>query len=405
MNAVSKNTLWLPILVSALGYFVDVYDIVLFSIVRITSLKSLGVTGEALTSVGMFLINIQLLGMLVGGLVWGVIGDKYGRLSVLFGSIILYSAANLANAFVTDVPSYAGLRFLAGFGLAGELGAGVTLVSEMMSQRNRGYGSMVVATAGVFGAITAGLIGDFFAWQTAYIIGAAMGFILLLLRMGVKESLLFAAIKHKNIDKGNLWVLLKSPKLLKKYISCLLVGMPMWLFVGLFMALAPEIGKAMDLQGEVSVGKALLFFNIGWGLGDIGSSLLSQYLGSRKRAVRVFLSMVAFFLAGYLSLQGASTTLFYSLCALLGFGIGYWAIFVLMVSEQFGTNFRATATVSIPNIVRALVIPCSFILMALKPQVGLLWSLGLIGFSAIGIAWVALRSLKETFSASLDFVE
>ena len=400
-----KNSLWPAILVSALGYLVDVYDIVLFTAVRVPSLKALSITGDELTSIGLRLIQIQLLGMVVGGIIWGMIGDKRGRLSVLFGSIILYSSANLANAFVQGVQVYAVLRFIAGFGLAGELGAGVTLVSEMMSKENRGYGTMIIASSGVFGGIAGGLVGDLFSWRTAYFVGGAMGFVLLVLRAGVNESGLFTAIKRKEVEKGKLSMFIRSPQLFGRYLRCLFVGMPIWVLIGLFMTLAPEIGKAMNIQGEVSAGRAILLFNVGLGLGDLSSSLLSQRLKSRKSPAMIFLSLTAIFLGGYLSMRSASAELFYFMCALLGFGSGYWAIFIMIASEQFGTNLRATATTSIPNMVRGLAIPASLILASIKPHLGILRSLALISAASITAAFVSLYSLTETFATSLDFLE
>ena len=390
---------------SALGYFVDVYDIILFTAVRVPSLKALSITGEELTSIGLRLLNIQLLGMLVGGIVWGMIGDKRGRMSVLFGSIILYSSANLANAFVNGIQVYAVLRFIAGFGLAGELGAGVTLVSEMMSKENRGYGTMIIATAGICGGITGGLVGDLFSWRTAFVVGGAMGFLLLLLRAGVNESGLFSAIKRKDVEKGKLTMFFRSPQLFGRYLRCLFVGMPIWILIGLFMTLAPEVGEAMNIHGTVSAGRAILLFNVGLGLGDLSSTFLSQRLKSRKAAAMIFLGITVICLTGYFSAQGASAELFYFMCVLLGFGSGYWAIFIMITSEQFGTNLRATATTSIPNLVRGMVIPASLLLASIKPHLGILRSLGLIGTASIGAAFLSLYSLTETFATSLDFVE
>ncbi len=401
-----KKNLWFAITVSALGYFVDVYDIILFSAVRVPSLRALGLAEDQITSVGLHLINLQLIGMLMGGIAWGILGDKRGRLSILFGSIFLYSSATLANAFVNSVEAYGILRFIAGFGLAGEMGAGITLVNELMSKEKRGYGTMIIATSGIFGGIAGGLVGNLLPWQTAYILGGLGGFLLLFLRLGVRESGLFIHIKsQKQVAKGSLLLFLKTPALLSKYLKCLLVGVPFWVFIGLFMALAPEIGKALNVSGPITAGWAILFFNIGLGFGDLTSSILSQILRSRKRAIMVYLSMTFLSVIAFLSLQDVSSNKFYFFCAVLGFGSGSWAIFIMIAAEQFGTNMRATVTASLPNFVRSMGIPFMAILNILKPQFGILFGLSVISMTSILLAFVAICSLKETFASNLDFVE
>lgn len=402
----TNKTISLAIVVSALGYFIDVYDIILFSVVRVSSLSSLGLTEEAITEVGLRLLNIQLLGMLLGGIAWGILGDKKGRLFALFGSILLYSSATFANAFVHSIEAYTILRFIAGFGLAGELGGGITLVSELISKEKRGLGTMVVVGAGVLGGITGGLIGNIFAWQTAYVLGGIGGFSLLFLRMRVSDSCLFHEIQHDaRVKKGNLCMLLKSATLRSKFLKCLCVGMPFWVFVGLFMALAPEVGSALHVQGKITAGWALLCFNVGLALGDFSSSLLSQIFQSRKSIVQLYLLLTFFVTVEFLLAEKVSTTSFYAFCTALGFASGFWALFIILVAEQFGTNLRATVSAAIPNLVRGLVIPFSFILMFIKPFVGILWGLGGIALTCILLALIAIHCLEETFSADLCFIE
>lgn len=401
-----KKKRWFAIAVSALGYFVDVYDIILFSAVRIPSLRALGLAEDQLTAVGLQLINIQLLGMLLGGITWGMLGDKRGRLSILFGSIFLYSSATLANAFVNSVEMYGILRFIAGFGLAGEMGAGITLVNELMSKEKRGYGTMIIATAGIFGGIAGGLVGNLLPWQTAYIMGGIGGFLLLLLRMGVSESTLFTNIQNQqHIVKGSLWLFLKSPALLSKYLKCLLVGAPFWVFIGLFMALAPEIGKALNIRGPITAGWAILFFNIGLGFGDLSSSIVSQLLGSRRKTIMIYLGITCLSVIGFFSLQEATPALFYFFCAAIGLGSGSWAVFMMIAAEQFGTNIRATVTVSLPNFVRGMGIPLIAVLNMVKPELGILLGLGMIAMTSLLLAFIAVCLLKETFATSLDFIE
>lgn len=401
-----QKTLWFAILVSALGYFVDVYDIILFSNVRIPSLRSLGLNEEEITSVGLNLINIQLIGMLVGGITFGMLGDKRGRLSVLFGSIFIYSSATLANAFVTDVETYRILRFIAGFGLAGELGGGLTLVNELMSKEKRGLGTMIVAVSGMCGGICGGLVSHFMSWKAAYILGGLGGYLLLLLRISVKESPLFLTMKSQaQVQLGNPLILVKNTPLLTKYLKCLLVGAPFWVFVGLFMAFAPEVGKAMQVQTPVSTGLAFVFFNVGLGFGDLFSSLLSQWLKSRRQAVMCFLTLSSLSVISFLTLNEPTDTLFYLFCGAIGFSTGHWAVFLMMATEQFGTNLRTTVSASLPNFVRAMAIPFSALLVVIKPHVGILGGLGIISLSSIALAFLAACYLPETFAKRLDFVE
>lgn len=394
------------ILVSALGYFVDVYDIILFSAVRVPSLRHLGFDEAQITSYGILLINIQLIGMLFGSLTWGMLGDKRGRLSILFGSIILYSTATLANAFVTNIETYAILRFIAGFGLAGELGAGITLVNELMPKKQRGYGSMIIASAGALGGFVGGMVGDVFSWKTAYILGGLGGFLLLFLRIGLVESSLFTQAKsHTDLKKGSLLLFLQSPSLRKKYFTCLLVGLPFWVFVGIFMALAPEIGRALEINKPITAGLAISLFCLGLVFGNISSSLISQIFSSRKKALTLFLSMTLITVIYFLSIETMTVQVFYFFCSLLGFCSGSWVVFVMMSAEQFGTNIRATAATTLPNFVRIMVIPCAAFIALIKPHTGIVWSVGLVSVVSLIAALIAVTFLKETFSTDLDYTE
>jgi MFS family permease len=278
----------LAILVAALGYFVDIYDLILFSIVRISSLRAIGVPPDQILSQGVLLLNMQMGGMLVGGLIWGILGDKRGRLSVLFGSIVMYSMANIANGFVQNVPQYAALRFLAGIGLAGELGAGITLVSEIMPTHTRGYGTMIVATVGILGAVVASLVGDAFDWRVAYFIGGGMGIALLVLRIGVAESGMFEGIKRTKAARGDFWSLIASPKTRWKYVRVVLVGVPIWYVVGILITFSPEFGRTMGMAVVPHAGRAVMFCYIGLAIGDFASGALSQMIRSRNRVVGMF---------------------------------------------------------------------------------------------------------------------
>jgi MFS family permease len=395
----------LSVLVAALGYFVDIYDLILFSIIRVKSLNSLGVPPGALLDTGALLLNMQMGGMLIGGLLWGVLGDKRGRLSVLFGSIFLYSVANIANAFIHSVEAYAALRFIAGVGLAGELGAGITLVSEVMSRENRGYGTAIVASVGITGAVMAAIVADLFDWRVAYIVGGVMGIALLLLRIGVYESGMFEQVKTTETARGNFFTLFATRERAIKYVSAILIGVPIWYVIGILITFSPEIGKALGMDPPPNAGRAVMYTYIGLAVGDLASGFLSQWLRSRKKVALIFLTLTVVTVGIYFSGVAQSPTAFYTLCVAIGFAIGYWAIFVTIASEQFGTNIRATATTTVPNFVRGAVVPLTLAFQAMKGPLGITTSAALAGIIALTIAFLALRGLEETFGKDLDYVE
>jgi putative MFS transporter len=392
------------VVVAALGYFVDVYDLVLFLIVGKTSLKDIGIAPELVLPNFQFLLNVQMVGMLVGGVFWGILGDKKGRLSVLFGSIIMYSLANIANGFVTNLDQYAVLRFIAGVGLAGELGAGITLVSEIMHKELRGYGTMIVASVGVTGAVVAALVGKV-GWQTAYFIGGGLGISLLLLRIGVFESGFFKNMEQKKIKQGNFLQLFQTSEMTWKYVNCILIGLPVWFIIGILVARAPEIAKLLNVQGTIEQGTCVMLCYGGLVFGDLLSGLLSQALKSRKKVFLIFYAMNVVLITAYLNLFGASNTLFYVLIFLLGFSVGFWAIFVTVASEQFGTNLRATVTTTVPNFVRGSLVLIAFVFDYLVIRMGVINTAYAVAVGILVISFFALRGLKETFGRDLDFVE
>ena len=395
----------IPILVAALGYFVDIYDLILFSVIRVPSLTALGLQGDALLESGVLLLNMQMAGMLVGGIAWGVMGDRRGRLSVLFGSILLYSLANIANAFVQDVATYAALRFVAGVGLAGELGAGITLVSEILPREVRGYGTTIVASVGVMGAVVAVLVGDYFDWRVAYVVGGVMGLALLILRIGVFESGLFEGLRQTTVSRGNFFALFASAARARRYLSVVLVGLPIWYVVGILITFAPELGAAVGVSPPPRAARAVLFAYLGLTAGDLASGLLSQFMRSRKRALAIFIALTSSGVLLYFAPFSKSLPVFYAICGGLGFATGYWAVFVTVASEQFGTNLRATATTTAPNFVRGAVVPVTLLFQALREPLGLAGSGFAVGALTLVVALVALAGLDETFGRDLDFVE
>ncbi len=393
------------VVIAALGYFVDIYDLILFSIVRVPSLKSLGLTGSELFDSGIFLLNTQMAGMLVGGLLWGILGDKRGRVSVLFGSILMYSLANIANGFVQSVEMYALLRFVAGVGLAGELGAGITLVAETLPKETRGWGTMIIGGVGISGAILAGVIAEHFDWRTCYFIGGGLGLLLLLLRAGAYESGMFKATTEKSVARGQFFQLFASKERFLRYLCCILIGMPTWYVIGILVTFSPELGAALGVPGTIVAGRSVMMAYAGLVVGDIISGLLSQYLRSRKTVIGAFLGATVVGVAGYFLFPYHSVAQFYWACFGLGISVGYWALFVTVAAEQFGTNLRATVATTAPNFIRASLIPLIILFGYLKIWMGPIHSAMVVGAISIGIAAVALAPMKDTFDTDLDYIE
>lgn len=396
----------ITVIVSALGYFVDIYDLILFGIVRVPSLKALGTDSSQLVNIGVMLLNFQMAGMLIGGIFWGILGDKKGRLSVLFGSILLYSVANFANAFVTNTTQYAVLRFVAGFGLAGELGAAITLVSEVMSKETRGYGAALVASIGVSGAIFAALVGEFFDWKIAYIIGGALGFVLLILRIKMSESGMFESLKSEKVSKGNFLALFTSFDRFKRYINCIAIGLPIWFVVGVLITFSPEFAKELGYTEPIVAGRSIMFTYIGLIFGDFISGFVSQWAKSRKKIVLFFIAATFAMVLIYIFFPGKTAFYFYTLCVFIGFAIGYWAVFTTIASEQFGTNLRSTVTTTVPNFVRGAVVPITLMFTAFKGTFGNMKSAAiLVGIFVFILSIFALYHLKETFGEDLNYFE
>ena len=401
-----KSNVALLVTVAALGYFVDIYDLIIFSIVRIKSFQDIGVPEELMRSKGEFVLNMQMGGLLLGGLIWGVIADKYGRIKVLFGSILMYSLANIYNGFVQDVNTYAIIRFIAGIGLAGELGAGITLVSESMPKDKRGYGTMIVAGVGVLGAILAYFVSEWFDWRTAYFVGGGMGLLLLLMRVGTFESGLFAKTATKeHIQKGSLKLLFASKERIVRYIYCLCIGLPIWFVVGVLVTQSPEIGKALGAPVLLSAGKGVLFTYLGISVGDFMAGLLAQWLKSRKKVVFICQIMIILTSIWYLTSEGITENKFMWLAFLMGLGVGYWATFVTIAAEQFGTNLRATVATTAPNFVRGALIPSTILYGFLVNQWGIITAAIVTLVLLSGIAIFAISKLKESFDKDLNYNE
>jgi MFS family permease len=407
MNSSAREIFKPAVIVGALGYFVDVYDLILFTIVRGASLKDLGFSGDQILERGIFLFNCQMMGMLLGGIAFGILGDRFGRVVLLFSSILLYSVANIANGFVHSVEAYAVWRFIAGFGLAGELGGGITLVSEILSREARGYGTMIVATVGVFGAVVGGLVAGLVHWRTAYFIGGGLGLLLLFLRMSVAESGMFKQLraKSKQVARGNFLSLFTNWKRFGKYLRCILIGLPLWFVIGILVTFSPEISKALKIKGEIDTAHAVAFAYLGITFGGFASGFFSQQLSSRKKVVGAFILFTLAAMTAYFFCAGFSAATFYLVILFLGFGVGYWAVFVTIAAEQFGTNIRATVATTVPNFVRGAVVPLTSAFKYFKPEIGIVPSAALIGVACILVAFWALHGLEETHDKDLDYTE
>ena len=395
----------IPVIVGALGYFVDIYDLLLFGIIRKQSLASLGLSESEVLTQGEFIISVQMIGLMIGGILWGVMGDKKGRLSVLFGSILLYSLANIANGMVQTVNQYALLRFIAGIGLAGELGAGITLVSELLPKEKRGIATSMVAGIGLTGAVVAYFISRQFDWRICYYIGGAMGILLLILRIGVFESGMFKEVKEMNVSRGNFFSFFTNKERFSKYIKCILIGLPTWFVIGVLVSFSDKFATEFGITEPVSPGKAIMFAYIGISIGDILIGFVSQALNSLKKALYIFYGLTMIFMALFFMQENGSSSTMYIICGGLGFATGFWAIFVTIAAEQFGTNLRATAATTVPNMVRGALPLIIMLFKFLREATDYITGGIITAIIIMAITWTAAYFTKETFGKDLKYVE
>lgn len=402
----SSNPFNIVVIIAALGYFVDIYDLILFSIVRVPSLQAIGIPANQIKDSGIFLINMQMIGMLLGGIAWGVLGDKKGRLSTLFLTILLYSLANIANGFVQNLNQYAWLRVIAGFGLAGELGIGVTLVSEVMTKETRAWGTSIVSGVGILGAVLAFYVAEW-GWKEAYWVGGGLGLLLLLLllRVYIHESGMFNKMKSVSVKRGDFIGLFKNGKRFFKYICCIFVGVPVWFAIGILITFSKEFSEALGVAGTVNTGKAVMFHYIGAALGSIITGFISQKLKSRKKALAIALIFLGLFCGWFFSSSGISPELFYVIIFIMGLAMGYWAVFVTVASEQFGTNIRSTVTTTVPNFVRGSTVLMIIWWNYMSVGIGIVQSAMIVGAVVIPLAIMATFFLEETYGKDLDYME
>jgi MFS transporter, putative metabolite:H+ symporter len=397
----------IAVIVAALGYFVDIYDLLLFGIIRMPSLQSLGLSLDQAKITSENILMWQMFGLLIGGIIWGVMGDKKGRLSVLFGSIILYSIANIANGFVQNEMQYSIVRFIAGIGLAGELGAGITLVSELTPKEKRGIATSMVAGIGLTGAVVAFTMKENFNWRTCYFIGGGLGLLLLVLRISVAESGMYKQVQNLSVQKGNFFMLFTNTDRFKRYLKSILIGLPTWFVIGVLITFSNDFGKAMGITEKIDPGKAIMYAYAAISIGDIAVGFVSQWLKSRKKALYIFYAItIVFMILFFTALHNSSASAMYWVCAGLGFGTGFWAIFVTIGAEQFGTNLRATAATTIPNMVRGMlavfILPLFRYMRSITDYVTGGWITAII---IMVIGTIAVIFIKETFHKDLNYVE
>jgi MFS family permease len=400
----------LPVIVGALGFFVDIYDLLLFNIVRKSSFRDLGVPEDAMKDIGESIISWQMFGLTIGGILWGMMGDKKGRKSVLFGSILLYSLATIANGFVQTVDQYTWLRFIAGLGLAGELGASITLTSELLPKEKRGIAAALIATSGVMGTITAYFVHNLSGenWRLCYFIGGGMGIALLFLRVGVLDSKLYDVTKNAQVKMGNFLMILNNQERFWRYMRCIFIGLPVWFVIGVMISFSDEFAKRFGIE-DFDQPKALMLQYVALAFGDMGAGFLSNYHRSRKKTLLIYYGILSFFMILFFALKGGGSAFnMYAICMGLGFGSGISVVYITMSAEQFGTNLRATAAISIPNLVRGF-LPLILVIFQylrsdqmLNNYVTAAWVTGLF-IVALGL-WSVIKT-KETFEKDLDYLE
>lgn len=400
----------LPVIVGSLGFFVDIYDLLLYNIVRRASFTELGVAETAMKNTGEDILMLQMLGLVIGGICWGILGDKRGRKSVLFGSILLYSVATIANGFVQTTEQYTLLRFIAGLGLAGELGASITLTSELLPREKRGIAATIIATSGVMGTITAYIVyrvsGE--NWRLCYFIGGGMGLALLFLRVKVLESGMYDAIKKKQVELGNFLMFFTSRERLLRYVKGILIGLPVWYIIGVLISFSDEFARQFKITG-FDQPTALMLQYVALAFGDMSAGFISNYIKSRRKTLFIFYGITGFFLLLFFALKGGGNAFnMYLLCMGLGFGSGISVLYITMSAESFGTNLRATAAISIPNLVRGL-LPLIIILFKwlrsgsmFHDYVTAAWVTGII---IMVVGALSVFSVKETWGVDLSYTE
>jgi len=400
----------LPVIVGALGFFVDIYDLLLFNIVRRSSFRELGVPEDQMKNLGENILNWQMIGLTIGGILWGIMGDKKGRKNVLFGSILLYSLATIANGFVQTMDQYTWLRFIAGLGLAGELGASITLTTELLPKEKRGIGSAIIATSGVMGTITAYIIYSLSGedWRLCYLIGGGMGILLLFARINALKSGMYDAAKQSQVQMGNFFMFFNNRKRFIRYLRAITIGLPVWYVIGILISFSDEFAKQFGITG-FDQPKSLMLQYAALAFGDMGAGIFSNYIKSRKKTLMIWYGILAVFIFLFFALKGGGSAFnMYLLCMGLGFGSGISVLYITMSAEQFGTNLRATAAISIPNLVRGFLPLISLLFRFLRGPNGFndyVTGAWLTGIVIMVVGFISVLYTDETFGKEMNFVE
>ncbi len=323
----------------------------------------------------------------------------------------MYSLANIACGFLPYFPEkhlvyqYAALRFIAGIGLAGELGAGITLVSESLPKNLRAIGTSVVAGFGLMGAVVAQLTVELAGgWNISYIIGGILGILLLFLRISVSESGIYKNIEQQSVSKGNFLSFFTNKDRFIRYLKCIAIGLPTWYCIGILAVLANQFAPELGIK-DLSPGKAIMWAYIGISAGDLASGFISHLLKSRKMAIFYMLIFTIIGVAIMLFGNTDTETKYYIFCVWLGLGTGYWAMFVTLAAEQFGTNIRNTATTTVPNMVRGLLPVMILAFDFFKNDFTVIISAALVGLIVFGLAFYSSLTISETHNKDLEFTE
>lgn len=409
-----EQSIALLILVASLGYFVDAYDLIIASVVRSSAIVELGLAQVGTpehTKYAQLFEYVQSAGILLGGIIFGVYSDKKGRKKALYYSIAIYSIANILNGLLSASVPFVGtvyciLRFICGFALAAELSIGIVMISETMKAKHRGYGTMIVVSFGILGAVLAAVLFEFIGihWQTLYLIGGIAGVLLLIFRFSVKETNPFLDLENQESERGSWVMIFKNRRLLKILFNAILLGFPIYFFISIPIKFATDYGKELGLTIKGTI--PIIVFYIAMSVSDIIANYLCQLFENRKKVLYFYLGLctISVFLLHFYP-PTTPEQYFYLFSPLMGFASGYWALLITFTNEQIGTNIRSTYTTAVPNVVRSLFIPIQLLLTVLQPTFGTSTSVFYIGVLAVILALLGLYSLKETWGKNLKFID
>jgi MFS transporter, putative metabolite:H+ symporter len=381
------------------GYFIDIFDLVLFSTLRISSFEELKITDPTYWTVVFF--NLQMTGILVGGIFWGKMADIKGRSWSFMGTILVFSIANIINGLTSSLTVYGICRFIAGFGLAGEMGSGIALICEKVPDEKRSLYLGFVSSLGCIGAVLSGWLGDIVYWRYLFIGSGFAGILLTLLRKNLLEPDLFRKTATLNIPRGQWKTLFQSPPDLIRFILLIFLGIPMWYIIGILWSFSTEMTSTIGLNIFTS-GQAILWGYVGVWMGDMLMPFVSQFLKSRIFTIQICLIMMLLGVIYLFQFQPHSLLSFQLTHIFLGFTIGYWAVYATLCGESFGTNIRALTSTSLPSLIRFSSIPMMIIYQYGRDENELNIALGM-GLTVLCISMITTYFIKDTFQKDIDF--